>query len=57
MTEKRRERAWAYGNNQFGAIAPTVAKLDERASVVHDDRPRAPEPPGVHRGHIATRPA
>jgi hypothetical protein len=33
MTKKRRDRVWAYANNQFGAIAPTVAKLDERVNL------------------------
>jgi len=33
MTKKTRDRMWAYANNQFGAIAPTVAKLDERVNL------------------------
>jgi hypothetical protein len=53
MTEKSRERAWAYANNKFGAIALTVAKLDKRASVVHDDRPRAPERPAYTAATLA----
>jgi hypothetical protein len=33
MTKQRRERVRAYANNQLGAIAPTVANLDERVTL------------------------